>query len=101
MHSLNLTAIALGLVFLTSCGGKPPAASAPAGGTRTNEQVFLVKGVVKKLGDRNQSVTIQHEEIPNFMPAMTMPFSVKDTNELRAARPGDNVSFRLHVTQDE
>jgi protein SCO1/2 len=33
------------------------------------------------------------------MPAMTMPFDVKDTNELAGLGPGDSVSFRMTVTE--
>jgi len=35
------------------------------------------------------------------MPAMTMPFDVKDTNELAGIEAGDPVSFRLRVTDTE
>jgi len=50
---------------------------------------------------KEKSVEIKHEEIPNFMPAMTMPFDVKDAKELAALGPGDNVSFRMIVTDTE
>ena len=48
-----------------------------------------------------RTVIIQHEEIPNYMPAMTMPFTVKDTNELGGLAAGDALSFRLNVTEDQ
>src|SRR5260370_12749479 len=35
------------------------------------------------------------------MPAMTMPFDVKDTNELAGLEPGERVAFRLIVTDTE
>src|SRR5512138_1913912 len=44
---------------------------------------------------------IQHEAIPDFMEAMTMPFHVKSTNDLAGLSAGANVSFRLLVTEDE
>jgi len=35
------------------------------------------------------------------MPAMTMPFEVKDTNELAGLAPGDSILFRMLVTDTE
>ena len=67
-----------------------------AGGT--NSRVFVVKGVVCELNPGEQTVIIRHEAISNYMEAMTMPFRVWDTNALNGLRPGDKVSFRLHVT---
>jgi protein SCO1/2 len=63
--------------------------------------VYQAKGVVIAVKPREKSVEIKHEEIPNFMPAMTMPFDVKDTNELAGLAPGDSVSFRMIVTDTE
>ncbi|MBI4663179.1 MAG: SCO family protein [Verrucomicrobia bacterium] len=86
---------------MASCREKPAASSAVKKPAQTNQQIFAVKGLVKRLEAEGQAVVIQHEEIPNYMAAMTMPFSVKDTNDLRAVRPGQSVTFRLHVTEDE
>jgi protein SCO1/2 len=46
-------------------------------------------------------VKIAHEEIPNYMPAMTMPFMVRDSNSLRDLKIGDTVRFKLAVTSDD
>lgn len=64
-------------------------------------QWFQVKGVVREVKPGEKSVTIQHEEIPGHMPAMTMPFDVRDTNELAGLEAGDPVSFRLNLTDTE
>jgi protein SCO1/2 len=40
---------------------------------------------------------VAHEEIPGYMPAMTMPFAV-DRQAMPAVRPGDKVRFTLRVT---
>jgi protein SCO1/2 len=47
----------------------------------------------------NRKVTIDHEEIPGFMPAMTMPFVVleKDAVLLPEVSPGDEVTATLVV----
>src|ERR1700722_11276249 len=67
----------------------------------TNQQTFEVKGVVKKLPADGVTVVIRHEQIPNYMPAMTMPFEVRDTNELRGLQAGDAVSFRMVVASTD
>lgn len=67
----------------------------------TNVIFHLVRGVVRRIDPEEMRISIQHEEIPNFMPAMTMPFRVKDKEELEKVEPGDTIFFRLWVTQDE
>ena len=42
-------------------------------------------------------MTIRHEEIPGFMDAMTMPFTLKDPKDLDDVRPGDEVEATLRV----
>ena len=45
--------------------------------------MFAVRGIVKEVKSAEKTVTVQHEKIPSYMEAMTMPFDVKNTNELR------------------
>jgi len=85
-------------LFAAGCG-KAPVATAPAAGT--NAQIFQVNGVVLEVRPREKSVTIKHEAVPNYMPAMTMPFEVRDTNELAGLGAGDPVTFRLLVSDTE
>ena len=61
---------------------------------------YLVKGAVRELKPDGRAIVIRHEEIPGYMEAMTMPFRVRATNELAGLKPGDEVSFRLQVTED-
>ena len=64
-------------------------------------RVFAARGVVREFSPDDQTVTIRHEAVSNFMGAMTMPFKVRDAKELAGLHPGDEVSFRLHVTRTE
>src|ERR1700685_1756753 len=72
-------------------------AHASAQSSSPQRQVFQVKGVVKEIAPSDRTVTIQHEAVTNYMPAMTMPFDIKDTNELRGIHVGDTISFQLNV----
>lgn len=96
---------ALGLALLAPACGKRPSHSAESSSQppapSTNTQVFDVKGTVVELKLAEKTVRIKHEEIPGYMPAMTMPFEVKDVSELDRLEAGDPVSFRMIVTGDD
>lgn len=49
---------------------------------------ILAVGAREGAGARRQ-VTVKHEDIPNFMPAMTMPYYVRDADVLDAFAAGD------------
>ncbi len=99
-HQLVLNfflAVLLGAVTL-ACKDTTKGASAPGA---TNQQIFQVKGVVKEVEPARKKVKIAHEEIPGYMEAMTMLLDVKDAKELAGLSPGDNISFRMIVTDDD
>lgn len=89
------------LLFAGGCDKpevSPPdqAAVTPGEGVRT----FAVRGVFKRLEDDGRTAIIFHEEIPDFMMAMTMPLPLKDPKDAAGLEPGDQITFRLSVTED-
>ena len=62
---------------------------------------FEVQGTVRGVDAANKTVRIAHEEISDYMPAMTMPFTVKDITLLQNLAAGDRVQFQLAVTSDD
>jgi protein SCO1 len=64
-------------------------------------RTFAVRGVVQELKADGKTAIIGHERIPGYMEAMTMSFDVKDSNELSGLQPGDEISFRLLVTEED
>ncbi len=62
--------------------------------------VYAVRGVVKELAADGKSVVIHHEAVTNYMPAMTMPFEVHDTTEVRGLQPGERIGFQMVVAGD-
>jgi protein SCO1 len=70
-------------------------------GANTATRVFMANGIVTALKPDEPTIVIQHEAIPNYMAAMTMPFHVKAPGELANLRSGDTVSFQLHVNESE
>lgn len=91
-----------GLIAAMCLAGCDQAGRAPeSSAVDTNRQVFEVKGVIRGLKPNGKTAVIAHEEIPNYMDAMTMDFDVKDKRELQGLKPGDAVQFRMVVTHDD
>ena len=63
--------------------------------------MYEVRGVVREVTPPENSLTIEHENIPGFMPAMTMSFAVKDPALLKEVAAGDRVKFQLAVTETD
>jgi len=83
-----LPLILLAALAAPACKREAP----PAAGQR-----YPLKGKVVEVDLANRKVTIAHEDIPGFMPAMTMPFVVleKDAALLRGMGPGDEITATL------
>jgi protein SCO1/2 len=72
--------------------------STPVPESQIKQEVHSAKGVIIEVTPAEKKVTIKHEDIPGYMHGMTMPFDVKDINELTGLAPGDPVSFRIVVS---
>lgn len=79
-------------MVLGGCGGEKQS---------TDLVTFNVRGVVVSVNMEKRRVVMDHEEIPNYMKAMTMPFRVKDTTLLLKIQPGDTVEGILAVSRTE
>lgn len=85
LHSLILFAI-----VLTGCKTTPPEASADA-------QRFDLKGKIVSFDKNKMEVTIAHEPIPDYMDAMTMPFTLRDEWVFDVLAPGATIQATLIV----
>src|SRR5260370_39506157 len=79
---------ALSLIILGS--GCKPRRSA-------NEKRYDLKGKVVAVNKAERTATIAHEDIKGYMPAMTMPFKIKNDADLELLKPGDQVTGSLVV----
>jgi protein SCO1 len=74
-------------------------------GRSTNPDVggqhYDTRGVVRGFSPDRSTIEIQHENIPGFMPSMTMPFIARDRKEIANLKTGDAISFRVTVTQKD
>jgi protein SCO1 len=62
---------------------------------------YQTRGVVRGFSPDRSTIEIQHENIPGFMPSMTMPFVARDQKQIADLKTGDAVSFRMTVTQKD
>jgi protein SCO1 len=65
--------------------------------TRSDERTFTLQGQVLSLEPARKTLTIKHEEIKGFMPAMTMPYEVRDAKLLDGLKGGDLINATLVV----
>ncbi len=62
---------------------------------------YFVTGVLKGIKQDEHQLIIAHDDIPNLMEAMTMPFNVKDASVLTNVPIGGKITFQLHLTEAE
>ncbi len=58
---------------------------------------YPVEGMVLAVEPRQRTFVASHRAIPGYMPAMAMPFRVREARDLDGIRPGARVRFRLVV----
>lgn len=80
-------------VLNLGCSGGSDAGSAAR--TPSEEVVYTVRGVVKKVDPEAGKITIDHEAIEGYMQAMEMEFYADDGAMSADAKPGDKVEFEL------
>jgi len=79
------------LVLLTACGGSKP----------VNSREYPLEGEVLRIKADRTEITIKHGDVKGFMPAMTMPFPIKNPTLLEGIAAGDLVKATLVVTDEE
>jgi protein SCO1/2 len=62
---------------------------------------FLLKGRIVQIETDSAQLVVEHEAIPGYMGAMTMPFRVRDIRALEGLRVGDEITGDLSVSIDD
>lgn len=73
------------------------AAAIAACSSAPDKRTFPMQGQVQSIEPDRKSVVVKHEEIRGFMPAMTMPYEVRDEKLLADLKPGDLINASLVV----
>lgn len=80
-------------------------AASPAGCRRepapVNVREFPLTGQIVSIKADRTEVTVKHDDVKGFMPAMTMAFTVKEPRLLDALQPGDLIKATLVITDEE
>ena len=64
---------------------------------RRNEQRYDLKGKVLSVEAEKHQVTVAHEEIKGYMPAMTMAYTVPSDSNLQIIAPDDEITATLVI----
>jgi protein SCO1 len=92
-------AFVAGLAFMSIAGCSDPDAQPEQ---TSAVKFFEVNGIVQAEPDwAGHAVVIEHENIPGFMPSMTMAFAFQDAGELEGVRVGDAIAFTLAVSETD
>jgi protein SCO1/2 len=92
-------------MLLAGCkqSGKGTEGASSAAAVATGElKTFPVRGRIVSVDAAKGMVTLDHEAIPGFMDAMTMPYKLKDATVASELHPGDRITAKLlvHKTAD-
>ena len=93
---LASTLLAVAVVAGCHSSPKPESQSSPA----PSFKVYKLRGKVVSTNPATGEVTVDHEAIPGFMDAMTMPYKLKDPSILSELHPGDTITADVLVSQD-
>lgn len=88
MHSLKLVLFAL-FALVAACGGSG------------DRREYKLQGQILTVAPDRKEANIKHEAIQGFMPAMTMPYKVRDEKEYADLVPGDLISATLVVVSND
>jgi protein SCO1/2 len=68
---------------------------------RQPQNTYRLQGQVLSIEAPRKTLTIKHSEIKGLMPAMTMPYTVKDDRLLNGLTPGDLVDATLVIVSND
>jgi protein SCO1/2 len=88
----------LAVAVLAGCHSSPkPEAQ---GSAAPAFKVYKLRGKVVSTNPATGEVTVNHEAIPGFMDAMTMPYKLKDPSILSELHPGDTITADVLVSEN-
>jgi protein SCO1/2 len=68
---------------------------------KTDQRTYTLQGQVLSIEAPQKQLTIKHEDIKGLMPAMTMPYSVKDAHLLDGLAAGDLINATLVIVSND
>ena len=90
---MKRVAILFVVFFLFACTEEKPKPLSEPG-----ERLYTVRGIVLSRNAADNSLRLDHEEIPGFMAAMTMDYSVRGAEVKTLPADRKRIEAKLHVT---
>ncbi len=90
----------ISITFTFACSNNETASNSVNSNTEktVEKQTYKSIGVIKAMDVSNDKITIDHEDIPGYMPPMEMTESVSDKSLLSGLKRGDKVDFEIERT---
>jgi protein SCO1/2 len=90
LKRLLSVALAIGLAVLPGCSSADKDA-----------REYPLQGQILSVTPDHKEANVKHEEIKGFMPAMTMPYKVRDAKEFEGLAEGDLITATLVVVSND
>lgn len=100
MKTNPLTLLAIATALVSGCSPKSESNAAPAPAKATAAATYPLRGVILEVQPAQSAVMVKHEDIPGFMPAMTMLFKV-DAATLKTATKDQTITATLFKQGDD
>jgi protein SCO1 len=88
------------LAGVAGCGSQKPAQTEQPQ-QQQGPKRYQLAGRVVAVDTAKQQLVVEHGDIPGFMMAMTMPYSVKSTDQLTSISPEDQITADVVVNGDD
>jgi protein SCO1/2 len=93
-------AASVALIGLAGCS-RQASQSSQSQQPPANAKIYHLHGTVVSVDQQNSSLTINGDNVPGFMAAMTMPYPVKNKDEMTKVAPGDEITADIIVPQGD
>lgn len=93
---LVVTVVVLQAAFFIGCSRSEPAVTPEP--TPSNLQKYRTEAYLRAIDRENGRVTVDHDDIPGYMAAMSMTEKVSDVSKLDSLAVGDRIE--LEITRD-
>ena len=87
-------AVVLALILAMACSRESPKPVSEPG-----ETLYTIRGTILSRNSSDNTLFMDHEEIPGFMAAMKMDYTVRGAEVGALPADGKHVQAKLHVTE--
>ncbi len=89
---------AAAILLLVACAKQKTPAAKPL--SETGERVYTVKGIIVGRDGGDNTLRVDHQEIPGYMEAMTMDYPVRGVNVASLPPDKSRIEAKLHVHEE-